>query len=211
MGKFVLNDNTTPISTEVASPKQHVESGYFENLEDAVIWDKFRAGDKSAFIFIYKSYFQSLRQYGYHFAGGIQLVEDAIQDLFIDLNRNHQRLSATNSIKFYLYKSLRRRLIYYLEKQKKTMRVARAAEDLTFKISLSVEQFIINRQIESERRKKLDQALKNLTAHQREAIYYFYYENMTYAEIKEFMDFKNINSARNLIYRAIDSLKSALI
>ena len=211
MGKFVLNDNTAPITANVASPKQHVESEYFENLEDSIIWNKFRTGDKSAFIYIYKSYFQSLRQYGYHFAGGIQLVEDAIQDLFIDLNRNHKRLSPTNCIKFYLYKSLRRRLIYYREKQKKTMRAARDADNLTFKISLSVEQFIINRQIETDRRKKLDQALKNLTAHQREAIYYFYYENMSYDEIKEFMDFKNINSARNLIYRAIDSLKAALI
>lgn len=182
----------------------------FEKLSDHEIWEKFREGDKSAFIHIYKTYFNNLYQYGSQFTSDAGLVEDAIQDLFIYLKEKARRLSGTTSIKFYLFKTLKRRILQYKEQQSRKLRAIQASEEETFKISFSTEQLLIHSQIEKERKERLPQALHRLTARQREAIYYFYYEDLSYAEMKELMNFSNLNAARNLVYRAINTLKNVL-
>ena len=203
---FSLNETWKP------SEATHVpiaQASAFEKLSDYEIWEKFREGNKSAFIHIYKTYFNSLYQYGSQFTSDAGLVEDAIQDLFIYLKEKARRLSGTTSIKFYLFKTLKRRVLQYKEQQSRKQRAIHALEE-PFKVSFSTEQLLIHSQIEKERKERLPEALNQLTARQREAIYYFYYEDLSYTEIKELMNFSNLNAARNLVYRAIVTLKNVL-
>jgi DNA-directed RNA polymerase specialized sigma24 family protein len=44
----------------------------------------------------------------------------------------------------------------------------------------------------------------------KEALYYFYYEGLSYEQIKEMMELSHIKSARNLVYEAISYLREAL-
>src|SRR5690606_8603457 len=79
-------------------------------LKDIEVWNTFRTGNDEAFIFIYTTYFDRLFAYGMRIVGDEHLVEDAIQELFIDLRNQRGRLSPTDSIKFYLFKCLKRKL-----------------------------------------------------------------------------------------------------
>ena len=79
-----------------------------------------------------------------------------------------------------------------------------------FDIEISTEQKIIAEQIKTDNNKKLKEAVMTLTNRQREAIYCLYYEGLSYLEIKKLMGFSNIRSVRNLIYKALNHMRSAL-
>src|SRR5690606_26189782 len=89
-----------PIAEELFSSLKPFKSAM--PFDDGQVWDAFREGDEAAFVFIYESYFDRLFAYGLRVAGDAYLVEDAIQELFIDLRNNRNRLKETDSIKFYL-------------------------------------------------------------------------------------------------------------
>src|SRR5690606_36156630 len=79
-----------------------------QHKDEAAIWEAFKKGNESAFIYIYETYFDQLFVYGKQFTRDEDIVKDAIQDLFITLRKSRAGLGSTDSIKFYLYKSLKR-------------------------------------------------------------------------------------------------------
>jgi len=168
-------------------------------------WQEFKMGNEGAFIQIYQKYFNVLFNYGYQFIKNEDLVQDCIQDLFIELRKNRKTLADTDSIKKYLFKSLKRKIIYQIKKQETDQ--IRNLKANQFEIEFSIEDHIINRQIDEWRAKYIKEALAQLPQRQREAIYYYYYENMSYKEVAEIMQMSQTRSARNLIYKALCNLK----
>lgn len=57
-----------------------------------------------------------LYRYGFQYTKDKALIKDAIQDLFVELRQKRKRLSHTTSIKLYLYKSIRRKILGHKEK-----------------------------------------------------------------------------------------------
>ena len=78
---------------------------------DIDLWRSFRKGDKNAFENLYQSYFKVLGHYGFRLTPDAQHIEDAIQDLFIDLWRRKEYLSDPDNVKFYLFRALRNQLL----------------------------------------------------------------------------------------------------
>ena len=137
-----------------------------------------------------------------------ELIKDCIQDLFIDLRRNRKNLSDTTSIKLYLFKSIKRKVILYKKRLLANSNNIQRYCGNDFKVVLSAEHLMINRQLEEQKLSRLNTALKKLTKRQGEVIYYYFYENMDYSQVMEMMDLKNVKSARNLVYKALKVLKS---
>jgi len=83
-----------------------------KNVEDSdlLLWKSFKSGSESAFIFIYEHNFEMLYSYGRRLTNNEDVIKDAIQDLFIELRKNRENLGDTDSIKFYLFKCLKRRI-----------------------------------------------------------------------------------------------------
>ncbi|TRX61693.1 sigma-70 family RNA polymerase sigma factor [Fulvivirga sp. M361] len=189
----------------------HSPQNPMATLPDADVWNRFRSGDEASFIYIYNEHFQALYQYGCQFTCIQELVEDAIQDLFVELRQKRKKITIKTSIRFYLFKSLKRKLIKLLEKRRKDLPYSPQPEYAAFEVTFSIEQRLIESQMHIEQRQKLAESIKKLTPRQREAIYYFYYENMSYAEIQKLMDFTHIQATRNLMYRAISELKKHLL
>lgn len=179
-----------------------------QNKNEAAIWEAFKNGNESAFIYIYETYFDSLFVYGCQFTHNEDIVKDAIQDLFIELRKNRGRLGKTDSIKFYLYKSLKRGVI------KSCGQWFNQCEEInsekTFGFSFSHEQILIERQLDEEKTEKLNKAIQSLSPRKREVIYYFYYEGLSYQQIQELMEMSHVRSARNLLYKAIDFLREQI-
>src|SRR5688572_20444428 len=74
-------------------------------------WDGLRCGEAASLEWLYNRYFKLLYNYGRKISGDDKCLEDGIHDLFVDLWRFRNNLSATTSVRFYLYRSLRRRLV----------------------------------------------------------------------------------------------------
>lgn len=176
---------------------------------DEEIWDLFRGGHEGAFVFIYRKYIQDLYQYGTRFCQNKELVKDCIQELFIDL-RKSKNLKSTDCIKPYLFKALRLKVIGVLRKNQKISSMHAASSKFQFNIEVSFETKIINSQIEEENKKMLHQALSGLSRKQNEILHYFYFEDFSYHQIAQIMGFRNVKSARNLIYKSIKKLRKLI-
>ncbi len=177
---------------------------------DSDLWNSFRAGDEGAFISIYNNYSNLLFNFGCQFSPDRDLVKDCLQDFFIYLRAKRENLGETSSIKFYLLKGFRRKII---ESQKKHAKEKEKLNDpgfVEFPIQLSHESIYINRQFEKEQLVNLEKALLKLEPREREAIYLFYYDNLSYEQIAEMLNFSHVSSARRIIYRALSNLKGFL-
>lgn len=208
---FSIDPNKEPTASWPGSLTHDQPKNELESLSDVQIWELFREGQELAFIHIYQKHFQGLFHYGSQFTENDALIEDAIQDMFIELRENRQRNIVKSSIKNYLFTCLRRRILYYKQKLDNKFKPLEEAGFIDFELGISTEQRIIEGQIKQEQIEKLQQVIKTLSSRQREAIYYLYHEGMAYGEIKELMGFSNIRSVRNLVYRALASIKSAII
>lgn len=174
-----------------------------QELSDGEIWNLFRSGSDSAFDYIYQKYFDKLYNYGCQFTQDQSLVEDILQDLFIELKLRCAHLSQTDKILPYLYSAFRRKIIRFRAKQSRFKILD--SQDL-FPIIAGTNEFIINDEEERENHLRLQKALNELPENYREIIYLFYYENLSYEEIRAIKGFINIKSARNLLYKAITTL-----
>ncbi|UZR98471.1 RNA polymerase sigma factor [Chondrinema litorale] len=180
------------------------------NPPDQKIWKDFKNGNEEAFISIYKNYFNLLFRYGHQFTKDTGLVEDCIQELFIELRSKRKNLADVTSIKFYLYKSMRSRIFRSLSKQSRFKFSDNLLDGYNFQINLSQETFLINSEIDESTRQALKEAFNNLTTKQREIIIYYFYENLSYQEISEIMNFSKVKYSRDLLYRAVDKLKESM-
>lgn len=176
----------------------------FCQISDASLWAFFREGHPKAFDMIYERHFQALCWYGDKICPDKALVEDVIQDLFIALWTRRTYLGQTDSIKFYLFRCLRRKLLRSMmqeSKKKDTLwATAKTAFPLTDKITDTSS-------IEQEREEMLTLALQKLTDRQREAIYLKFYNNLSFQQVASVMEIE-IRAVYNLIGRTIDILRA---
>lgn len=178
---------------------------------DANLWRAFRNENEEAFIQLYNRYASVLFNYGCQFCLDREMVKDCLQDFFIYLRKNRAGFGETSFIKMYLFKAFRRRIVDCLQKHDKECRNNEEARYLQFSVELSTENIYINNQLEEEQIARLNKALKELDEKEREAIYYFYYEGLSYEQIGEVFNFSHVSSARRLIYRGLGRLRKLIL
>ena len=175
---------------------------------DIELWVRFKNGDNKALTYIYSENSPKLYRYGLKLTSNYSIVEDVIHDLFSDLINSRKNLGDTNNILFYLLKSFKRRLQRKLQKEVR-YNLFNNNEGYVFEITYSIEQTIILEEKSNQKMNSLYNALNNLTPRQKEAIYLRFTEGLEYEEISEMMEM-GIEGCRNLIYKAIKSLKKSI-
>lgn len=173
--------------------------------EDPERWDAFRAGDRVAFGQIYDQHVQELLSYGNRITNDRQLIRDSIQDLFLHLWSQRENLSPTDSVKFYLYRSLRNRII------RNAGRTSMLATDLhlvpeEILAELPLETIWIAQEKKQEQADKLREAIDRLPKRQQEVIQLRYYHDFNAEKIAKLLEINN-QSVRNLLHQAIGRLR----
>lgn len=181
------------------------------SLDDLGLWRLFMNGDEGAFIKIYNEYINILYNQGKQLTYDHELIKDCLQDFFIYLRQHRGKLSDTNSIKLYLLKSFRRWVIAALKKNKRFFVHDPSLNEQIFPLELSFDEKLINAQFQEQQLERLNQGLKKLPVKEREALYYYFYQNLTYQEIAELYNYDHVASARRLIYKALKKLKGFLV
>lgn len=181
----------------------------YRQASDAEIWADFLRGSKDAYACMYEKYAQTLFNYGYKIAQDRQLTEDCIQDIFLTILETRERLSQTDSIKYYLMKALRRELVRRLSVAQRFDSEPDLADTLDFSLEFHYEPSWLDSQISKERSAALLQELNRLPARQKEAIFLKFFDNLSYAEIAGIMNIDQ-HSAYKVIYKAIASLQKRL-
>jgi len=178
-----------------------------DKVKNQFIWAEFKKGNKKALEIIYKDYYSPLYNYGMKFHRDHNLVKDLIHELFVELIESGTKLSDTDNISFYLLRALRNKMI---KQQLLNVKFTNTLNDNNdFDLVESIENQLIKTETEELLKKRIICAVKKLSDRQQEIIYLRFYCNLSYTEIAKLFN-TNIQSCRNLLNRAISSLKDEL-
>lgn len=181
-----------------------------ENKDDGQLWSDLKRSDELAFAILYRRYVSVLYSYGRKIVRNDEIVEDAIQDLFIDLWQMRERLSDVESARFYLFRSLRRKIHReYIKKNLPSKQWINTDEN-DLPVTLSLEEDIIAAEIAQIEKSNIQDLLRQLPARQSEAIMLYYYEDFSFHQVAEILSI-NEQSARNLIQRGLIKLRRLAI
>lgn len=181
----------------------------YASLNEGQLWDCFRKGEKAAFDLIYQRHAGLLYNYGIRINPDSLVVEDCLQDLFVEIWEKRSRLGPTDSIKYYLFKSLRRKMIRRQQNEARLYQRLSCRPAADFEIVFSHEQELMDRQSSEERRRTLSRAIELLSRRQKEAIFLKYFEGLSYDRIASVMSI-HTNAVYKLICAAIKTLRKAL-
>ena len=181
-------------------------ASFDDKAEDESIWLNIQRGNQSAFEALYNRYFKSLYNYGRKVCSNKTIVEDAIHDLFLDLWRYRANLASTTSVRFYLYRALRRRIVKNENKDINSSLFDFQLDDLLPKNTYSHEDNMIEQERSNEQSTKLKKHLHNLSPRQYESLILRFYDELSYEEISTLLGV-NEQSARNLVQRGLEQLR----
>lgn len=182
----------------------------FAKVEDAKVWQEFKNDDKEAFEFIYQSNVRQLYNYGMKVTPDSHVVEDCVQELFIDLWDQRKKLANTDHIQFYLVKALRWKIIRTLEKQTRKHKNLVEAFAENGEMDLPYEDLLINEQIDRAKKEKLRKALDGLPDRQKEVIHLIFFKKYSYEQISQIMSM-NLRSVYTLAWKALSNLRKAIL
>lgn len=177
-----------------------------ENIDDFVLWQAFKRGDRSAFETLLHQYYPLLLNYGIRFCRDKDFVKDSVHDLLVEIWNRREHLGDVVSVKSYLLQALRKNIIRESKRLKWFREADKLSDDHEFDVEFSIETYLISREIETESLQKLQSELDKLTKRQREAIFLRFTQDLSYEEIANIMAI-NYRSVINLIHEAIKSIR----
>ncbi len=175
--------------------------------EEHYYWSQFKSGDREAFAVIYQQHSHSLIGYGLKLCPDRHLLKDQIQELFVELWNTRENLSLNCSLKFYLFRALRYKLIRIEKVSHTRSNTARLAMDQGGSLlQYPVETSIIEKEMHESQTAVLRRAIRSLPLRQQEIIQLRYYQGFSHDQIAELMEM-NYQSVSNLMHRALVRLK----
>lgn len=170
------------------------------------LWIKIMDGDRKALSELYCYSYTHLYKYGYKIYPDSAIVKDGIQELFLNIWGKRNSLSEANSVKSYLFSSLRRILLRRLQKIRNRAKRNKAYTQNSFEQIFNTEELLIHFETERYKKEKLLEALRVLTKRQKEAVYLKFFNGFSNNEISEVMDL-NKQSVYNHISKAISRMQ----
>jgi RNA polymerase sigma factor (sigma-70 family) len=178
----------------------------YHQESELALWTAFVSGEQEAYAHLYSIYHPRLFNYGHKFTANTDLVEDCIQEIFIHFWINRNKLSGVHALRSYLFVSFRRSMLKMLQPNKNST-ASIQEEYFDFAIEASIDQIMINKECLYERHINLKTALEKLTNRQKEAIFFMFYENMSYCEIARILHISK-KATYKLIARSLAELRA---
>ena len=173
---------------------------------DNPVFQHIMNGDIDAYSGLYKEYYKRLYNYGRKFTSNNHLIEDSIQEVFLDLWNRRNKLSHVESPNFYLYSSFRYILIKKIRQHDKIVLNEAAEEEYEF----SREHVMVSKELNDELQVKLTKAIKTLTGRQLEAIFLRYYEDLSYREVATILNI-SVKATYKIVARSLLALKENVV
>jgi RNA polymerase sigma factor (sigma-70 family) len=172
--------------------------------KDLELWNEFLEGDRRALADLFCAHYDFLEKYGRKLIDNEDVLQDLIQDLFIDLWMKKSQPPIT-SIQGYLIGALRNKIFSHFKTNKK--RAESPFPEAEFQIS--IEDFIIEEEDKLFEINKLLLALDKIPPRQREILYLRFYCKLEYADICSLMGI-TYQVARNQLSSAVTRVKTII-
>ena len=173
--------------------------------EDRALWQDFQAGDRLAFEALYQHHIQLLIAYGRNITTDRNLIQDCIQDLFVELWESRQTIAYPQSVRYYLLKALRYKIVRQIRIHQPDI-----LEESRFPVEYdNAESRWLLSETSDRNSQQLNLALGQLPKRQKEAIYLRYFEELSNEEVAQVMGV-NYQSACKFIYTALKNLRERM-
>ena len=177
--------------------------------KDQQLWEQLRSGKKAALARIYQGEVDALFRYGCQFTADQALVQDCIQDLFIELWKNREGIGTTTAIRQYLLVALRRKIVRQLQQQSNRQERAEKVQASSPDQEAAADEQLIATEEVNTQQQQIAAALNLLSDRQREVLYLKYFEELDYKEIAAMLDI-NYQSVRNTASAGLKALRKLL-
>lgn len=168
-------------------------------MEELKLWHNIKRGDNKALQELHDKYFHVMCLFASKSINDHQNVENLVSDCFIKIWENRKEIEIKTSIKAYLYRMLRNRVVdYYRKKEEITDSICEFddnVEDTDFD--------------DSQRYAKLYQAISKLPEQRRRILELAIFESHSFQEIADKLEISK-NTVKTQIARAYRFLKESL-
>lgn len=169
-------------------------------------WQHIIDGDRTTYASMYTEYFKKLFNYGRKFTIDETLIEDSIQEMFLDIWHKKEKMLEVDSFNSYFYSSFRFILFKKIKSAGKTVQSNEFEDEPEF----SSEYLLIKRESDVALQQSLQAALTELTPRQREAIFLRFYEGLSYEEVAGILDI-SVKATYKIMARSLMVLKERMM
>lgn len=178
------------------------------HIDDKVVWQGLKAGNKNCFNSLFRKYYSELYYYGIKILPEPEIVKESIQEVFMRIWETRDRLASVENVKSYLIVSVKRMILVQKGKTSGSSHVEIGlAENYSF--YFEVNEFEKHDEIPEEVREMILSGINSLTRKQRELIMLYFYHELSYAEISTVLEI-SVQAVRNLMYRTLIHLRESL-
>jgi RNA polymerase sigma factor (sigma-70 family) len=170
-------------------------------------WNRFiQDGNPNSLSVVYFHFYDLLFTYGMKHTADRQAVEDAIQDVFINLIKFRKNIGIVKNHSGYLVSSFRRQLFLNLNKRKKTLVTDNHPEE-HFEFFKSDEQDLIEEENLEQLNLAIRECIGKLTHKQQEIVFLRFENGISYEEIAGMLQI-SVDSCYKSVYRSIKAIRN---
>ncbi len=178
---------------------------------DTELWQNFQQGDESAYTEIYRSHVKAMYRYGMSLVPASEaFVFDCIHDVFTEIWVKRTRLSVPDNVRHYLIKCLKVRILHLLQRKERANQPLDQIDFDELWAEPSPEDIFALGEEKQNREDLIKKLMSQLPPRQQEVLRLRFVEELDYKEIAEILSV-NPQSAQNLVFRAIEKLRTWLI
>ena len=182
------------------------------NLKDNEILGGILNGDKVVFDLVFKNYYAGLYTLAMDYLRSSEASKEIVQEIFLYLWENHEKIQIKTSLKAYLYRSVHNRCMNYIRdnisrshKEIQIEELKKRADILIFEIQDTIFDKAFNEQIEQE----FEEAIDSLPEQCKTIFRLNRFDNLSYAEIANQLKV-SISTVKTQMFRAMNSLRQKM-
>lgn len=175
-------------------------------IDEGLLWIQFHQGEEQAFATIMDRHFRPLYSYGTKLTYDKELVRDCIQDVFLEIWSRRGTLPVLDSPRFYLLRSLQRRILQKVTRNRALGYSDHSEIDEDFLVELAVDTALEAAEDQQQNAHRLTQLINTLPKRQKQVIYLRFFQELDYDQIAELMAM-NRQSVYNLLRESIQRLR----
>ena len=163
--------------------------------------------DEESLFSIMHQYYDELFRYGARFTTNVEETKDALNQFFIHIWDNRNKLEKVENLKAYLFVSYKRWLITHLRKMQKQNYPFAEGKYPDELCELPFEEIIISKVRDEEIKELLKEAIGSLPRRQRQLLQMRFYEDLSFEEISKKTSL-SIRTVYNKLHEAVKNLRS---
>ena len=175
-------------------------------LEKSIV-NKFKSGDKKAFEYIFKLYYNQLCLYAQSIILVKESAEDLVKDFFVSIWEIHDKVNIKTSLKGYLYQGIKNKCLNFI-RDKKEIVGEYHEEDQIELLYKPVDSFILERIYSEELKEILKNTIEEFPEQRKLVFKLSRYDNLSHGEIAKKLDISP-NTVKVQIYRALMQIRAA--